>query len=342
MKKGITPIIAIVLLLMMTVAAFGMTFVWVQKTQGDIQTSVTGDIQNIIKQTSTCMSIDAMNFNKVYLRNCGKGVLSNSSLQIYVNGRPANYILDGDIAEKEVKEVEIAFSDLQDSNTISFQSGSGELSESITKTDIKNDIDSDSSLVGYWTFDEGSGTIARDSSGNGNDGNIIDDEGDQWVANAIKFDGVNDDINMGNASSFAHPYETALTAWIKPIELGVFQRIVSKPYQYEMAINSFNNLEFRAKIGGSGYTEKTVETISKDVWTHVGLIFDGTDMIFHINGVKVKEVSHPGIMNTDIRFLSIGSSLGTNYHFNGTIDEISVWNRALSPEEIKTLYEVGA
>ena len=215
MKKGITPIIAIVLLLIMTVAAFGLTFIWVQNTQTGMQENVGENIKDIQAKASSCMSIDTINFNKVYLRNCGEGIISNKTLTIYVNGAPVNYALNGDINEGETKEVELAFPSIENTNSISFQSASGKISKTVYKTAIKKDIISDPSLVGYWAFDEGGGTSTKDSSGNGNIGMSINDP--QWISGksntGLQFDGVDDYVDCGNGNSLNIQEHISIELW---------------------------------------------------------------------------------------------------------------------------------
>ena len=82
-------------------------------------------------------------------------------------------------------------------------------------------------LVGYWRLDEGSGTIAYDSSGNGNDGTIIGDP--QWVAGkngqALDFDGTEDyiDVGLGAGDYFATLNSgLSVAAWINRASTGTY------------------------------------------------------------------------------------------------------------------------
>ncbi len=190
--------------------------------------------------------------------------------------------------------------------------------------------------ISWWRF-EGN---ALDEIG-GNDGTIngANCNADGKYGQACGFDGENDYIDCGNNSNLAPPDEITITAWIKPLQLEISQRIVSKFYQYEMELGSTNNLIFRCKIGGTPYTETSTETIAKDVWTYVGVSFNGTYMKFYINGIQIREVSHPGIMTIDAKKLFIGGA-GIQYNFNGSIDEVMIFNRDLSEDEVQALYEL--
>ncbi len=351
MKKGITPIIAIVLLLMMTVAAFGLTFVWVQSTQGDIQESISGDIQDIQAKVSSCMSIDAINFNKVYLRNCGEGALANSTLKIYVNGIPANYTLNGDIKEGKSKEVEIAYPNIQTTNSLSFQSASGKISKTTYKRDIKKDIDSDSSLVGYWAFDEGSGTIAKDSSEKKNDGILFGDTSSVSgkLGNAFEFDGVGDYIDVGDDMSLTFTNEFTVALWAKRTGaesrlIGDYRNDLAGGWRIQMAVPQ---LGFVISDGVSDHSIVGDTSISSNEWYFIAGTYDKAHGILrvYLNGLKDKEDNSftQGVLTSSTSNITIGrfSAFGTGY-FNGIIDEVRVFNRALSEEEVKTLYEMDA
>lgn len=95
-RKGITPIIAIVLLLMMTVAAFGLTFMWVQETQSEIQNSISRDITDVTDKNSAQFNIESI-FNNtdgnvsIVLRNTGRYSFNDlSDFSIYLDGKGVN------------------------------------------------------------------------------------------------------------------------------------------------------------------------------------------------------------------------------------------------------------
>ena len=72
-------------------------------------------------------------------------------------------------------------------------------------------------LIGYWSFDEGSGEIARDGSGNGNDGTL--ENGTEWTAgkfgDAVQFDGTDDYVNVGNADNLSITGDFTFSMWVK-------------------------------------------------------------------------------------------------------------------------------
>ena len=88
-------------------------------------------------------------------------------------------------------------------------------------------------LVGHWNFDEGSGLVAADSSGFGNNGQLAD--GTAWWLNqdpahpvALFFDGVNNHVNVGNSPSLNPSDQITLVAWVAPYDLSASGEIIAK------------------------------------------------------------------------------------------------------------------
>ncbi|NOR85178.1 hypothetical protein GQ473_03595 [archaeon] len=112
-RKGITPIIAIVLLLMMTVAAFGMTFVWVQKTQGEIQQGVSDDITNMMGKNAAQFGIESVyeDGNEISV------IIRNTGTYTFVNGDVFNVYVDGQAVALTVAALAV---DLAPKGTVTF------------------------------------------------------------------------------------------------------------------------------------------------------------------------------------------------------------------------------
>jgi hypothetical protein len=200
-------------------------------------------------------------------------------------------------------------------------------------------------LVGWWRFDEGSGTVAGDSSGNGNNGTIY---GATWVAgkygDALNFSGVNNDVACGN--SLTDPVVFTLTAWIKPTAgFSGDQDIIARgpggnSGGWELKIvggaivvgASFSD-QWRS-LGQSG-------VIVSGQWQMVTGTWNGTYLSLYVNGVLVAQSTN---LSAYTRQLStsevwIGSWVGAYNFFGGIIDEVQIYNRALSAAEIQTLYQ---
>jgi len=87
-------------------------------------------------------------------------------------------------------------------------------------------------LVGHWNFDEGSGLVAADSSGYGNDGRLAD--GTVWLQDQARppfvlfFDGLNNHVNVGNSPSLNPSDQITLVAWVAPYDLSASGEIIAK------------------------------------------------------------------------------------------------------------------
>lgn len=195
-------------------------------------------------------------------------------------------------------------------------------------------------------FDEGFGTIAKDESGCGNDGTIY---GATWVdgisGKALSFDGVDDYVDCWSDSSLNIADEITIEAWVKPRSLSNKYMCIAgkdrsggpKYDSYSLKIMKNNNLAFELIIDG---TDKRLETsLSDEKWSHFVGTYDGLNMILYKNGLEVNHVSVSGLITTqpNTNFV-IGTYSNHDLFFNGIIDDVAIYSRALTPEEIEAHY----
>jgi hypothetical protein len=198
------------------------------------------------------------------------------------------------------------------------------------------------STVGYWHFDEGSGSIAYDSSEQGNNGTIY---GATWtsgkVGGALEFDGIDDFVEVLDDPSLDITDEITIEAWVKPNNVDGYHTIVSKYWGtgYYLRIDPGRTISFAAS--GTLQTEAGIVPIGS--WSHIVGVSDGTYAKIYFNGQLVKsgQIAFPsGHIDTNDYPLRIGAfPVEGSLPFNGTIDEIRILNRTLSAEEIKEDYE---
>jgi type II secretory pathway component PulJ len=213
---------------------------------------------------------------------------------------------------------------------------------------ISNTASADSSLVGWWKFDDGSGTSAIDSSGNGNNGTLIN--GPTWaidgkISGALSFNGVNQYVDMGNVLN-AGSGDLTVAAWFKTSVAGDSdQGIVAKRNNsfgnedgYSITINAPGS-DFGDGVTGEDDNGPGVK-VSADVWHQMVMtISRGSELkSTYIDGTLdfTDSISGIGSQNNSLD-LRIGAS-GNGRYFNGLIDDVRIYNRALSSSEVAALY----
>jgi len=182
---------------------------------------------------------------------------------------------------------------------------------------------------------------AIDLSGHGNNGTIY---GAQCVqgrsGRALSFDGVDDYVEVPDNPSLDSPY-LSVSAWIKtnvtPDEADDILRRVSP---FALRITTSCQAQFHCLIDGTWYHADGCTQISLGEWHHIIGTFDGSTIRVYVDGVEDGNYSISGTIDSATHPLLIGKGAGGyGRYFNGTIDEVRIYNRALSEEEIKWLYE---
>ena len=212
----------------------------------------------------------------------------------------------------------------------------------------------DASLVGYWNFEEGPNVTSTDRSGYGNHGAWYGTSTatEHYTAGKVgqyagSFNGVNDYINTGNGSSLSiGTNQISISAWVKPSLFTTSAIIVNKEFSYEFAISSGGL--FQAAIetdAAGGWNWGGTRTVPLNLYSHVAFSYDGSFWSFYINGIQVQRISPIGNQTGNITvnsqsFKIANRSLG-NYLFSGVMDEIRVYNRAISDAEALALYDAG-
>ena len=197
---------------------------------------------------------------------------------------------------------------------------------------------------GIWSFDEGMGNEAHDTSGNANDGTIHG--GATWVdgrvGKALSFDGSSGYVQVPDSDSLDVTGKLTLEAWISPKSLTHAQVIVCK-YNHTSLSSSFylslggtfgtilylNKIYFALTYDGNHYYAMISNAnVTANTWTHVAATSNGTHMSIYINGVSDKVRTYPpGNIYAGSAKLRIGCYLpeaGYGRFFDGALDEVRV------------------
>ncbi len=208
-------------------------------------------------------------------------------------------------------------------------------------------------LVGHWPLDEGTGTTTADVSGNGYLGMLVN--GPMWTSDvALDFDGIDDYVDVGALDVVGNAM--TISAWFNAEDLANCTardcRIVSKAaggvqelHHYFMVgtIESGTDtlLRFRLKTGTVTTTLiATFGTLSENKWTHVAAVYGGSTMRLYKDGAEVGTRNQTGTIATDPTvsvWIGGNPSGATHRPWAGQIDDVRIYNRALTPQEIQTL-----
>ncbi len=200
----------------------------------------------------------------------------------------------------------------------------------------------DPDLVGWWRLDETSGTVAYDSSGNGNDGTVRGNP--QWttgkIAGALAFDNsVPSAVEINTAGMSASAGTVALWVYLSPDQSAtgpryLFGHIVTQTWDNRLELymeGSNTNLD----IGlGSHGSSTDVVTLAIETWYHISLTWDQGSYVVYLDGQVRDKGSYTGFdtLNPKAEIGNNGSDRSQG--FNGLLDDVRIYNRALTHEEI--------
>ena len=195
----------------------------------------------------------------------------------------------------------------------------------------------DADLVGWWKFDETSGTIAHDASGNGNDGTI---EGDPiWVVGkvdgALQLDGDGDYVDIGSVgisgmdsrtiAGWARASTTSIPGWTTVF--GFAPAGSTQGTYYDIAVDDMGNYVINIIYEGWAGVFGAVDT----EWHHFAATYTGAGGSWYMDGQYIESVEGPLGTIDQVR---IGANLEENKFFPGFIDDVRIYNKALTLEEI--------
>lgn len=158
-------------------------------------------------------------------------------------------------------------------------------------------------------------------------------------ASALNFDGIDDKVNCDTAISTTLSNTNKLTveAWIKTTRDSSVETIVSNHgngSSTQFDLRTVNG-EFNCFIGFGSYVV-TGGTVVPNTWQHVAMVFDGTSVTLYIDGVNVGNTPTPSnyTLPTSVAPIILGYN-GYGEIFKGQIDEVRIWNKALTQTEIQ-------
>lgn len=210
-------------------------------------------------------------------------------------------------------------------------------------------VDLTTGLVLHFTLDSadivwGTNTI-NDSSGSGNNGNAVSMSAANEVAGQIggglSFDGSADYINTELATEFGD--FTAACWFYDSGSSGSNARMVDKAYSTGFYLGrGISANQYGGGIKQTGSPFGTFATFGTGAWYHLCMTRIGTAQVIYKNGVSAATATVAGTA-CDTTKIGIGDAYGgTATNWNGYLDDIRIYNRGLTPEQVAALYALGA
>jgi hypothetical protein len=198
-----------------------------------------------------------------------------------------------------------------------------------------------SGLVAAYAFDEGAGTTSADASGNGYTATLVG--GPSWVAgqfgSALSFNGTSSYAATGLTTNLPN---WTISAWVRSPAAptsGPASGPIHREANYQINWNH-TSAAFQGAAGvevsGSWYPA-SFGALAANTWYYVAASYDGETLKTYTNGVLVTSNTAPsGAPNAEPTALTIGRHSALNQFFQGIVDNVRIYNRALSPTEIQS------
>ncbi|MGH8245584.1 MAG: LamG-like jellyroll fold domain-containing protein, partial [Gammaproteobacteria bacterium] len=226
-------------------------------------------------------------------------------------------------------------------------------------------------LVGLWSMDgadvdwSASTTEIKDRSGNANHGDAINLAGPAnavlgKLGQALDFDGTNDYVNIADPADgsldFGANQDFTVSAWVKTTQgqvAGQYPSILRKGiygprFGYDLFVHSSNDPppngpKWKLEIwnNGSGSLVIGANDITDGVWHHVVGLRQGSTLYAYEDGVLANSAAAITTTLAHTNPLTIGSDNSPGHFIDGAIDDVRVYNRALSAQEVADLYNAG-
>ena len=199
-----------------------------------------------------------------------------------------------------------------------------------------------SGLVAAYGFDEGSGTSVTDASGNGNNGTISNAT---WAATgkygkALQFNGSSATVNIPDSASLHLTTGMTLEAWVNPSTVNANWRDViykgNDNYYLEATSSNASKPDAGLIAGGSYADAYGTAALTANSWSYLTETYDGSNLRLYVNGTLVATTAHTGSITTSTNQLQIGGDSIYGQYFAGMIDEVRIYNTALTATQIQT------
>ncbi len=198
----------------------------------------------------------------------------------------------------------------------------------------------------YIALDEGSGSSASDSQNNISAGTI---SGGTWasgqIGSALTFNGSTDNINLGNPALLQITGDMSISMWLKPTNFSARRNPYAKAYAGEGTITQETNGYLNYYYGTGGGNNSPYQgfgsgaSLTLNAWNHIVLVRDLTNMqlYWYVNGTQTNQNA---ATYAEAVASSLNATIGSGYvsNYAGVIDDVQIYNCAISASEVTALY----
>ncbi|MBP2331193.1 glucose/arabinose dehydrogenase [Kibdelosporangium banguiense] len=197
----------------------------------------------------------------------------------------------------------------------------------------------DPSLVAAYSFDDGGGSTLTDRTGRGHTGVL---SGATWTTGhaggALSFNGVDNLVTIADAADLRLSNAMTLEAWIRPTANNDWRTAILKERP--------DNMSYGLYAAGPGFASSYFTSTGGDrsvtgpaplplnTWSHLAVTFNNTTMRLYVNGEEVASAPAAGPITSSTNPLRLGGNLIWNEYFAGQLDDVRIYNRALSAAEV--------
>jgi hypothetical protein len=196
-------------------------------------------------------------------------------------------------------------------------------------------------LVAQWKFDEGAGTTAADASGNANTGTLT---GTSWASGiygtSLSFSGSSSYVSVKESTSIENTSQMSVGFWIYAnANTNSDPRVLTKSYSWDIKLNGSG---IAPQFSSAGKYAKLNYDLTLNQWQHILLTFSGGTVTAYVNGNVVPFSANTFTGTETIPIYKYGMIIGAvadlTGGYKGLLDDVRVYNRALSSSEALALY----
>ena len=197
-------------------------------------------------------------------------------------------------------------------------------------------------VIAAYGFEEGTGTVTADSTGNGNTGTLASAT---WTTSgrfgkALTFNGTSSRVNIPDAGTLDFTIGMTLEAWVRPTALTGWHAVLMKETASGLAYALYAHDGAKPAVyidtGSADIGQSAAATLALSTWTHLATTYDGATLRVYVNGIQVSSARLPAPSSQSHSPLRIGGNAPWGEYLHGSIDEVRVYGRALGATEIQT------